>query len=504
MISGLNSKLTAKLMLAFSPSVAEIIAQMAVIRRGSPAEIAICMGVFTNRTLYSPLKLWYDSPVVQERVRSGHSVVPIYEDKFGRFRVKNKHSKVIGGVVVMIGLFFGVLVISGLAATAASQELEPNDSPEQANSLDVSQPIQGAIDPVNDVDYYKQAGVNTLWGYIALLDTTVSMAGDNGVLTAYASDGMTVLQEDNGSWEDGSVIAWQRFVNGNQTAYLKVSDEGGDEVISPYSLQRYKVAISDMEELEPNDAPNNGTVTAVSMNGHLSNNDDVDCFRFDGFSEYPYLFALNADPDNNGSSTDFRLRVLDLEGIEVEIANVGGPGKNEVIDDLGFAERGVYAFCVDAPGGEVDPNDEYIVGVLKNSYNYFPTYILDPVWVDAPADGISLQGSTLTFQLNFTNTSLLPIPGKVEMYGKFDDECLELVSAPGAVYTYPYQAGWEYFDLGPGENFSATLVTRAIAGCTDYLHESVVLNYYVLGTGEDVNYASLYAAYLPLTLRTLP
>lgn len=404
----------------------------------------------------------------------------------------------------MIGLLLGVLVISGLAATAASLEQEPNDNPQQANSLDVSQPMQGSIDPSYDEDYYTQSGVNTLWGYIALLDTTISMSGVHGILTAYASDGLSVLQEDSGSWEKGSVIAWQRFVNGSQAVYLKVSEEGGDEVITDYSLQRYKVAISDREEVEPNDTPGAGTVTAVSMNGHLSNNDDVDCFRFDGRTGSPYLIALNADPENDGSSTDFRLRVLNLAGIEMEGVDVGGPGENEVIAQLSFAERDVYAFCVDAPGGMVDPEDEYIVGILYNGSNNFPTYILDPVWLDAPVDGTALQGNTLTFQLNFINTSLLPIPGRIDMYGEFDDECLEIVSAPGAVYTYTYRAGWEHFDLGPGENFSATLVTKAIAGCTDHVHESVVLNYYVLGTSKDVNYATRYAAYLPLTIRALP
>jgi hypothetical protein len=392
-----------------------------------------------------------------------------------------------------------LVVISAIATAAIPNEEEPNDTPGTANRITTDE-ISGTINPVGDVDYFELPGVNTQWGYIAMLDTTASGSSADGTLTAYAADGATVIQQDSGSWADGSVIAWQHFVDGSDYHYLKVSETGDDGTITPYLLRYYKIAISEKDEVEPNDTPETGTISAVSMTGNLASGSDVDCFRFDGREGEQFLFALNADPENDGSSTDYELSLFNPSGTQIASADVGGPGENEVIDDIILSESGIYAYCVNSTGGSVNPADLYLVGPLRNHYNYLPYIQVDPIWLDPGPNGVAALGDTLTFQLNFTNTSLITIPERIYMYGNIDDDCLRIVDAPGAYYTSTEEVRWEMYDLGPGLNFLNTFETQAIAGCESKMHEGVVMEYFVLGVGKDLKYVIQPGVYLPIIL----
>jgi len=404
-------------------------------------------------------------------------------------------------LVSAAGVFLAFVFVSVMAATATRSEVEPNNTPATANTLDASEDITGTIAPVGDVDYFKVDGVNTYWGYIAMLDTSASTSSDRGTLTAFGEDGTTQLQLDSGSWISGSVLAWQRFVNGSADHYIRVSETGDDKTLEPYSLRYYKIAISEQDEDEPNDTPGSATISAKAMSGAVGSSGDVDCFSISVQAGEQFLFALNADPDNNGSTTDFELKVFNPSGIQIASADVGGNGGNEVIDTITLSETGVYAYCVSSPSGSPDPLDQYLVGPVRGTRNYLPTYIVKPVWLNSGADGTAAIGSLLTFQLNFTNTTLLTLPGQIRMYGRFDDNCLSLVDAPGAVYTTTNEVRWEMEDLGPGEAFRTTFDTRAKIGCQDNMHESVSMTYYSLGVGEDVIYSVVPGVYLPLVTK---
>ncbi|MEA3439405.1 MAG: hypothetical protein U9R58_03905 [Chloroflexota bacterium] len=401
--------------------------------------------------------------------------------------------------VVFIGVLMSLVIVSAIATAAIPNEEEPNDTPGTANRI-TTEEISGTINPVGDVDYFELPGVNTQWGYIAMLDTIASGSSADGTLTAYAADGAAVIQQDSGSWSDGSVIAWQHFVDGSDYHYLKVSETGDDGTITPYLLRYYKIAISEMDEVEPNETPETGTISAKSMTGNLASGSDVDCFRFDGNDGEQFLFALNADPENDGSSTDFELAVYGPSGALITSVDVGGTGNNEVIDDIILAESGIHAYCVSSAVVTVDPNDEYLVGPLRNHRGYLPYFQVHPVWLDPGPNGVAALGDTLTFQLNFTNTTRITIPERLWMYGNIDDDCLRIVDAPGAYYTSTEEVRWEMFDLGPGVNFSKTFETQAIAGCESKMHEGVVMDYFVLGVGKDLKYAIQPGLYLPIIL----
>jgi len=386
--------------------------------------------------------------------------------------------------LVLTGFFF----VTVIAASTAQSEVEPNDTPATANNLSIGTDLTGTIDPVGDADYFVIPGVNNLWGFIALLDTTGSSGSQTGTLTAFGSDGVTELQTDSGSWSDGSVIAWQRYVNAGNYHYIRVTETGDDAPIDPYTLRYYSIAFSEQPEVEPNDTPATGTISAKAMTGTLADGDDVDCYRMSVLSGEQILIALNADMQNDGSTTDFVLSLYNPSGGLVSTVDVGGSGGNEIILDIDAAEDGVYAYCVSSDAGAVSPTDEYLVGPLVNEYNYWSSYELSPSWLNPGPSGITIPGALMEFELKFTNTDLLAIPGRIRLRGEFDDDCLTLVDAPGAIYVTSDRAEWEMYDLPVGESFTRVLTVRANKACTKTMHQGVSMEYFSLGVGQNIGY----------------
>ena len=404
--------------------------------------------------------------------------------------------------VILAGMLLAAFFINAFAAMEVRSEEEPNDTPATANPLiGKKDEITGTINPVSDVDYFLLDGVNTQWGFITFLDTSASSASTDGKLTAYASDGTTILQEDSGSWEHGSVIAWQKFVDGDADHYLRVMEEENNDLIEPYTLRNYVIAVGEEDEIEPNDTPSTGTISAKSMKGALSSISDVDCFRFNGHVGEQFLFALNADPDRDGSNTNFTLSVYNPSGELITSANDGGIGGNEAIDNFTLNEDGVYAYCVGATGA-FSSGDFYLVGPLLDEYNYWSKYSLDPQWLNPGPGGNTIVGAQLDFELKFINTDFLTIPDEIRMAGFFDDVCLELIDAPGAYYTSTTEVRWSMDDLAGGETFSTFFTTRAISTCAQKIHESVSMDYFHLGVGKDEKIIVVQPTlYLPLVMR---
>jgi hypothetical protein len=203
-----------------------------------------------------------------------------------------------------------LLTIAGITFAADSSEVEPNNTPAQANPLTSGQSLSGSIAPAGDVDYFSLGGINTGWGFIALLDTSASSTGDDGVLTALGSDGVTELQTDSGSWERGSGIALQNFADGSDTHYLRVNESGEDETISSYGLRYYKTITDTQPEVEPNGSRSNATPSSFTMSGTLISAEDVDCFSFQGSVGDDLILALDGDPEDDGGLVDYVLELV--------------------------------------------------------------------------------------------------------------------------------------------------------------------------------------------------
>jgi len=404
-------------------------------------------------------------------------------------------------IIGLLSVLHLLLFVTVNAASTVQSETEPNDTPGTANGLGSKIDMSGSVNPAADQDYYSIGGVNNLWGFIALLDTTGSVSSQSGTLAAFGSDGVTQLQTDSGSWSNGSVIAWQRYVNGGATHYIRVTESGDDETIEPYTLRYYSIAFSEQPEVEPNETPGTGTVSAKVMKGNLMDASDVDCYQMSVASGKEILVALNADMQNNGSMTDFVLSLYDPSGAMVSTVDVGGIGNNEILLDVVATESGVYAYCVSSDGGVVSPNDEYLAGPLVNEYNYWSTYTLSPSWLNPGPGGNTVPGALLEFELIFTNTDLLPIPGRITMRGEFDSACLTVVDAPGASIIYPYRVEWEMTDLPAGESFTRQFTARANTACNKTMHEGVSMDYFSLGVGQNINYVIIEPSlFLPLII----
>ena len=217
--------------------------------------------------------------------------------------------------------FLTSLLIAGVFATLVQAsdpvETEPNDTPAQADLLNPSAMMQASITPAGDQDYYVIPGINTTWGFIALLDTHNSTSSDTATLTALGSDGTTVLQSDSGSWENGAGIALQNYANDSASLYLKVNETGNDSTISTYSLVHYQTIVSPQAEVEPNNDRLTGTPSSFTMSGILSSNTDVDCYQFHGRQDDSILIALKS---GSGSTADYELTLLDPTGASIASA----------------------------------------------------------------------------------------------------------------------------------------------------------------------------------------
>src|SRR5512135_2623574 len=105
---------------------------------------------------------------------------------------------------LIIALALAAISLSATFSVLAASEIEPNNDKAHATYLNTFTPMTGSISPTTDVDWFSLKGLNTTWGYIALLDTISSTGHTTATLTALRNDGLTVLQTDTASWERGS------------------------------------------------------------------------------------------------------------------------------------------------------------------------------------------------------------------------------------------------------------------------------------------------------------
>ncbi len=415
-----------------------------------------------------------------------------------------KHALKMLVVVGMIVIVVGGMLIPIFAVTIS--ESEPNDSSAQANELRATQIMSAAINTTGDTDYFSIPGINTRWGVIALLDTSAVTGTQQGELTMLSSDGSTVLQSDVGSWENGSGIALQSYVSGSDDHYLKVNEQGNNATIANYTLRYYDTIVSTRPEIEPNDTRGTGTLSAYTHEGVLTTTTDVDCFRFAGHTGDDMVFALNGDPEGDGSSADIQLSLIASDDTVLKTANSSGVGGNEFLVYDNLPTDGIYAYCVSVVGGSGGSTATYQVGLVKNGNIYQPTHPIDITQIDPPAGELLLPGDTITLRAVITNTDIITIPGDVDMslYYNYSNTCLQVVStnplSTSASSTYVRWTGLKT-DLVPGEAYSITATFKTLQSCTDHVSFNARLPYYDTASGDGVNYTIAYMAYLPLILR---
>jgi hypothetical protein len=402
--------------------------------------------------------------------------------------------------VVVTSLVVPLAVAGALTALADNTEIEPNNTPATANALAPNITMNGAITPVLDLDYYVINGINPTWGFIALLDTLSSTTSTSGRLMVLHHDGATVVNFDTGSWERGSGIALQSFVDGASALYLRVNQQTDSSTISRYRLRYIPTIVTAQPEVEPNDTRASGTPSSFTESGVISSPTDVDCYAFHGRAGDEIILALTSV----GGSLDPVLKLVAPSNAVLKTVNFTGVGGQEFIDYAGLPGDGVYAYCVSAAGGTGGIGAVYTVGLTRNGGLYFPAFTYGSAWLNQPAAGFARVNDLLSFRLAVTNTSPLTIPGNIRLTTSFAAACLLLAGAVPTPTTS--SAGYISWDgqkngLAPGEVYSVTFTARGRAPCNDSVYQDTGLGYYFTGIGDYLPYDIRASAFLPLVQR---
>lgn len=368
-------------------------------------------------------------------------------------------------------------------------DVEPNNGTANAEPLAEKYEMSGTISPVGDLDYYALSGINQGWGYVALLDTSSSSNSSSGGLVGFASDGMTSLQSDSGSWEKGSVLALQSYADGSATHYLRVQEVPGSDIITPYTLTFYNTIVSTQPEQEPNDSLGTANSTGMTMTGTIGTNGDVDCYSFHGTAGDSLIVALNGDPENDGSPSDLVLSLLDHNSTVITSVNFSVSGGNEVIVVPALPSTGVYAYRVHANSG-YGSTATYKVGLLVRGGLYFPPYSQDITWLNKPANGKARVGDLLNFQLMMRNDAQVVFPGDINLGMTYPTQQFEFVqssmgtssSSPGNLYFYGLKTG-----LAVGESYTIDVQLRAISTGDVTVRQTTGMPYFFTGVAFPLN-----------------
>ncbi|WP_457665069.1 hypothetical protein [Thiolapillus sp.] len=387
-------------------------------------------------------------------------------------------------------VFLLLLLLGGSLAHAIVNESEPNDTPATAQDLGSTQgltTLSGSIDTAGDVDFFKLDSINTMWGFVAVLDTSASTSGKDATLSVYDADGATLLQQDRGAWSNGSVLAWQHFQNNDIPIYIKVASSSPGETISAYSLHIYVVSLGVMAETEPNNDWSAGNISARSHTGTISNSSDMDCYRFSGKENDQLILALRADPENDGSNTDFILSLYNESGGLLASMDHSGPGGNEYMDTTTIS-RAIYSYCVAARSG-AGATATYAVGTLINGDTYLPGFSQSPEWLNPGLGDTAFVGDTMQFRLTLTNTSLLPIPPDIRIWVLSIPACLSFADKSNFDWTSS-DSGNKIFNtaLEPNHSYSVDFSLHVLNVCNDPMYQEGAFHYYAIGSSHRVNY----------------
>jgi hypothetical protein len=397
-------------------------------------------------------------------------------------------------ITTVFFISFGALAGLVWAAT----ETEPNNNSGTANPLNSADVMDGAIASVGDLDYYALSGLNTTWGFIALLETEGDVT-----LTALSSDGTTALQSNTSAWEQGTGIALQNYADGNATHYLRVNENGNNAAVPTYTLRYYRTVVATQPEVEPNETAVSGTPSAFTHEGTLSSTSDIDCYAFEGRANDTILLAVDNDA---ASPADISLELHDAASTVLQTANHTGIGGDEFLEYINLPASGVYAYCIKVIGGSGGLTASYRAGIVRNGQLYFPSYQHKITWLNPLPGNVATVGDTLTFRLAVTNTSPITIPDDINLSTSYPSSCLTFLDGnPTPTDQYTGNAAWYGLKpdgLAPGETYSVTVDLEAVTGCTDVVRQSTYLSYLLTGTGARASFKVLTdTVYLPTVVR---
>ena len=222
------------------------------------------------------------------------------------------------------------------------------------------------ISPGGDEDLYAfvAAPGSRLWAFV---DTggdpgAGSTSGDS-VLTLLASDGVSVIEEDNddgsGNGADStldfdgdlaSAIAGRTLLAGG-TYYLRIKADSTNAIIEPYRLYAVLTQAS-TSEVEPNGMAANATpiVTANApvgcREGQIGAGGDVDLYSVSAPSNAVILVSADCDPQRNGNATDLVITLIDSDGANILFTADSSSDEPDAAESFSYKVPGAGVYYV--------------------------------------------------------------------------------------------------------------------------------------------------------------
>ncbi len=288
------------------------------------------------------------------------------------------------------------------------EELEPNDSPEKANLLEIGRELKGYFSPS-----FNRLNQNTVfpfreedWYYFnieidsepILLDISLSGVADvNSLLYFYDDEMNEIASSDTGKPGDGERLEGLGITKSGKFYVMAASHfESNNE--TPYSLNLTTKVYDFLSEIEPNNNFKNANLMLNNeISGKLFPEGDKDYYLFNSRSidainpegklntDDKYLYRIEAFSEK----MDIMLGIYDSNMRKLfEIDNIKGPGK-EVIPDALLKNN----FFIEVSARKGDPaGSEY-----KLNVSYFPysdNYELEPNDVKEAANKIKSEKMT--------------------------------------------------------------------------------------------------------------
>lgn len=227
--------------------------------------------------------------------------------------------------LLLLLLLFQSNTYASSRVTIYNQEVEVNDTIEQANLIQLGQPFNGSVRDNIDVDYYSYTpdenkdihfifiGNNEPWYLVTITDVT---------------DGISVLSMSTRSVFEGDY----KFKHGHEYLIKVFSPQANNSIyqISVSGNTDYSPVILDgYKEAEPNDQPEYANII-TNINGlfsaSISNQDDTDYYTYTATEDRNMEFGFYP-----GTSANFFIMLVDMTtGQYITQGSIKVPGHYEV------------------------------------------------------------------------------------------------------------------------------------------------------------------------------
>lgn len=288
-----------------------------------------------------------------------------------------------------IFIITGLLVFTFSCKPGYDREQEPNNTFAEANDLTIGRPMQGMIDSVDDVDYYKIF----VESRSVLSAELTGLRGINLSMKFFKHDSPPVLLKHIDDARKSSPEFLTNVYVEPGIYYIKVEQGARDPKSANtenYYTLRVKTRDYFYEEKEPNDTPEQATeiLPGHDMRGYFSpaynpmNSDDpdhpyreYDWFKFD--VQLRHDRPLSAEISISGvPNIDSSLSLFDPDLELITRSEHNRTGEPENLSNVGLTRSGTYYIRTEAKGYMVNYDTPYKLSVNLNHHN--PLYELEP------------------------------------------------------------------------------------------------------------------------------